>query len=135
MDYDNTIDDIKREVFLLRNKLTAVELKLAQAKRVKMKREVENVIPFTPRKPFMKVELRPATPSSGKRGIKELVDEVIDGKKRRVGNGGIPFDPEGVRGKGIVVGLKIGGVLWRVGIGGVEAALEEGEFILTEGMR
>ena len=74
-----------------------------------MKREVENVIPFTPRREFTRAELRQATPTSGKRGIKELVDEVVDGKKRKVGYGGIQFDPEGVRGKGIMVGLKLGG--------------------------
>ena len=49
--------------------------------------------------------------------------------------GGIPFDPEGVRGKGVVVGLKLGGVLWEVGIGGVLDALEEAGFILAEGAR
>ena len=135
MDLENTIDSLKREVSLLRDKLTEAELKLAEAKRAKMKEEVKNVIPFTPRKPFTKMELRPATPTTGKRGIKEMVEEVVDGKKRRLGYGGIPFDPEGVRGKGIIVGLKLGGVLWESGIGGVEVALEEAGFILTEGTR
>ena len=60
---------------------------------------------------------------------------MVDGKKRRVGYGGIPFDPEGVRGKGIVVGLKLGGVFWETRIGGVEDALEEAGFIITEGTR
>ena len=135
MDFSNTIDSLKREVSLLRDKLTTAELKLAEAQRQKMKMEVENVIPFTPRKPFTRVEMRPVTPTSGKRGIKEMVDEVVDGKKRKLGYGGIPFDPEGVRGKGIVVGLKLGGVLWETGIGGVLAALEEAGFILAEGAR
>ena len=111
MDIENTINSLKREVSLLRDKLPAAELKLAEAKRAKMKKEVENVIPFTPRKQFTRAELRPATPTSGKRGIKELVDEVVEGKKRKVGYGGISFDPEGVRGKWVVVGLKLGGVL------------------------
>ena len=104
MDIENTIDSLKREVSLLPDKLTTAELKLAEAKRAKMKKEVENVIPFTPRKLFTSIELRPATPTSGKRGIKEIVDEVVDGKKRKLGYGGILFDTEGVRGKGIVVG-------------------------------
>ena len=76
------------------------------------------------------MELRPATPNSGKRGIEAMVEEVVEGKKRYKG---IPFDPEGVRGKGVVVGLKVGGVLWEVGIGGVLNALEEAGFILAEG--
>ena len=112
MDLKNTIDSLKREVSLLRDKLTEVELKLAEAKRAKMKKEVENVIPFTPGKPYTRVEIRPVTPTTGKRGIKEIIEEVMDGKRRRVGYWGIPYDPEGVRGKGIIVGLKLGGVLW-----------------------
>ena len=135
MELENQIDSLKREVSLLRYKLTTAELKLAEAKRAKMKKAVENVIPFTPRKPFTKLELRPATPNSGKRGIEAMVEEVVEGKKRRMGYGGIPFDPEGVRGKGVVVGLKVGGVLWETGIGGVLDALEEVGFILAEGGR
>ena len=45
MDIENTINSLKREVSLLRDKLTVAELKLAEAKRAKMKKEVENVIP------------------------------------------------------------------------------------------
>ena len=135
MDQDNTIDSLKREVSLLRDKLTAAELKLAEAQRAKLRERVGVATPFTPRKTFTTTELRPMTPTSGKRGIKEMVDEVVEGKKRKLGYGGIPFDPEGVRGKGIVVGLKLGGVLWEVGIGGVVAALEEAGFILAEGAR
>ena len=80
MDIENAIDSLKREVSLLRDKLTAAELKLAEAKRAKMREEVKNVIPFMPRKPYTKVELRPATPNSGKRGIEAMVEEVVDGK-------------------------------------------------------
>ena len=135
MDFSNTIDSLKREVSLLRDKLTTPELKLAEAQREKMKREVENAIRFTPSKLYTNFDIRPVTQTSGKRGIKEMVDEVVDGKKRKLGYGGIPFDPEGVRGKGIVVGLKVGGELWETGIGGVLVALEEVGFILTEGAR
>ena len=35
----------------------------------------------------------------------------------------------------MVVGLKLGGVLWEIVIGGVLAALEEVVFILAEGAR
>jgi len=101
---------------------------------MKLRERVGEAIPFTPRKPFT-TELRPMTPTRGKREIKERVDEVVEGKRRRLRKGGIQFDPEGVRGKRIVVGLKLGGVLWEVGIGGVVAALEEVGFILTEGAR
>ena len=59
----------------------------------------------------------------------------MDDKKRKLRDRGIPFDPEGLRGKCIVVGLKLDGVLWEVGIGGVVAAIDEGGFILAEGAR
>jgi len=59
----------------------------------------------------------------------------VDGKKRKLREGGMPFDLEGLRGKGVVVGLKMGGVLWDVGIGGGVAALEKAGFILVEGAR
>ena len=65
-----------------------------------MKRESQNVIPFTPRMPFTRVELRPATLTSSKRGVSEMVHEMVDGKRRSMGYGGITFDPEGVRGQG-----------------------------------
>ena len=134
MDLDNTVESLKREVSLLKDKLTEMELKLAEDQRAKLRERVGSAMPFTPRKPFT-TEVRLLTPTSGKRGIKELVDEVVEGKKRKVGYGGIPFDPEGVRGKGVVVGLKLGGVLWETGIGGVLDALEEAGFILAEGGR
>ena len=135
MDLDNTLESHKREVSLLRDKLTTAELKLEEAQRAKLKERVGIATPFTPRKPTKMAEIRPLTPTSGKRGIKDMVEEVVEGKKRKLGYGGIPFDPEGVRGKGVVVGLKLGGVLWEVGVGGVLAALEEAGFILAEGAR
>ena len=52
-----------------------------------------------------------------------------------MGYEGILYDPEGVRGKGVVVGLKLGGVLWEVGIGGGLAPLGEAGFMLGEGAR
>lgn len=97
MGWDNKVEGLRREVSLLRNKLTEAELKLAESLREKIKKEVENVISFTPKKPYTKLELRPATPTSGKRGIKEMVDEVVEGKKRKLRYGRILVDPEGVR--------------------------------------
>jgi len=94
MDLDNTLKSLKREVFLLRDKLTAAELKLAEAQRAKVKESVGVATPFTPRKPAIVREVRPWTLTSGKRGIKDMVEEVVEGKKRKLGYGGILFDPE-----------------------------------------
>jgi len=131
---DNAVESLRREVSILKDKLNMVELKLVEAQRAKLRERVGEAIPFTPRKVFT-TELRPMTPTSGKRGIKEIGEEVMDGRRGRLREGGIPFDLEGVRRKGIVVGLKLGGVLWGVGIGGVVASLEEVGFILAEGAR
>ena len=46
MDLDNKVESLKREVSLLRDKLTTAELKLAEAQRAKMRKEVENVVPL-----------------------------------------------------------------------------------------
>jgi len=35
-----------------------------------------------------------------------MVEEMVDGKKRNLRDRGIPCDTEGLRGKGVVVGLK-----------------------------
>ena len=90
MDLDNTVESLKREVSLLRDKLTEAELKLAGAQRAKLRERVGSAVPVTPRKPTI-ADVQPMTPNSGKRGIKEMVDEVVEGKKRKLGYGGIPF--------------------------------------------
>ena len=81
-----------------------------------MRERVEVATPFTLRKPAMVAEVRSWTPTSGKRGIKDMVKEVVEGKKRKLGYRGIPFDPEEVRGKGMVVGLKLGVCCGRLGL-------------------
>jgi len=84
MDLDNTLESLKREVSLLRDKLTAAELKLAEAQRAKLKERVGIATPFTSRKPTKMAEIGPMTPTSGKRGIKDMVEEVVEGKKRKL---------------------------------------------------
>jgi len=69
MDLDNTVESLKREVSLLRDKLTVAELKLAESQRAKLKERVGTAILFMLRKPWTVTEMRPATPTSGKRGI------------------------------------------------------------------
>jgi len=40
-----------------------------------------------------------------------MVEEVVEGQKRKWRDRGIPFDTEGGRGKGVVDGLQLGDVL------------------------
>jgi len=54
---------------------------------------------------------------------------------KRFEEGGIPFHPVGLRGKRTVVGLKVNGVLWEVGVEGLLAALEEERFVICDGAR
>jgi len=57
---------------------------------------------------------------------------VDGGKKRKVGGS---FDPEKEEGKSIPRMVKVGGVRWEEGIGGVEAALREAGIGFCEGTR
>ena len=52
MAISNTIDSLKRGLSLLRDKLTTVEVMLAEAQTEKMIKRVENFIPFTLKKPY-----------------------------------------------------------------------------------
>ena len=70
---------------------------------------------------------------TSKRSLDDMVAQVVDGgKKRKVGGS---FDPEKEVGKSIPRMIKIGGVRWNEGIGGVEAALREAGVGFCEGMR
>ena len=73
-----------------------------------------------------------------------LVAEVVGGgKRRRLGDGGRVVDPEKAQPVGVIMGLKVGGVLWEDGIGGVRKGLEavgieicdEGRWLVGESTR
>jgi len=68
MDLDNTLKSLKREVSLLRDKLTAAELKLAEVQRAKLRERVGVGTPFKPRKPTKMAEIRPLTPTRARGG-------------------------------------------------------------------
>lgn len=65
---DNTVKSLKREVCLLRDRLTQAELKLVEAQRAELQEGVGKATPFTPRKSWTVAEIRPAPWTSGKRG-------------------------------------------------------------------
>ena len=70
---------------------------------------------------------------TSKRSLEDLVVQVVDGgKKRKVGGS---VDPEKEVGKSIPRMVKIGGVRWNAGIGGVEAALRKAGVGFCEGIR
>jgi len=70
---------------------------------------------------------------TSKRSLGDLVEQVVDGgKKRKVGGS---FDPAKEVGKSIPRMVKVGGVRWEEVIGGVEAALCEVGVGFCEGRR
>ena len=78
---DNTVERFKKKVSLHRDKLTEAELKLAKTQRAKLRERVGAAGPYMLRRSLETAELRPVTPVSGKRGIKETIGEVVEGKK------------------------------------------------------
>ena len=110
------------------------------------------IVVETPRK-IIPTEIRPATPMTPipfrlgrKRGgefggepkqMSRLV-EVEGGKRRKVENEeevGTQVDPEMEQGKGPMVGVKIGGVAWLVGVEGVVEELGRLGIVSFEGSR
>ena len=65
--------------------------------------------------------------------LDDLVAKVVDGGKKRKVEGS--YNPEKEVGKGIPKMVKVGGVRWDEGIGGVEAALPEVGVGFCEGTR
>jgi len=79
----------------------------------------------------------PKTPESPRNiTVEEIVAEVVcGGKRRRVGEVGREVDPEKAQPVGVIMGLKVGGVLWEDGIGGVEKGLETVGIEICDGAR
>jgi len=76
MDLDKTVESLKREASIFGDKLREVELNLVEAQRAKLRERVGTATPFTPRKTWPTTKARMMTPTSGKREIKEMVEEV-----------------------------------------------------------
>ena len=134
----STKDALARENKFLRGRLREVEEELRQARiklgenRIWKSEEEEMEARRNPwRTPSPEEERFPRETS--KRSLEDLVAQVVDGgKKRKVGGS---FDPEKGVGKGIPRMVKVGGVRWSEGIGGVEAALREAGVGFCEGTR
>jgi len=65
-----------------------------------------------------------------------MVAEVVGGgKRRRVGEEGREVDPEKAQPVGIIMGLKVGSMLWEDGVGRVEKRLEVVGIEICDGAR
>jgi len=120
---------------LLKGKLRQAEIELEVWRKGKTITTDRGRVPMSPRSPSPDEERFPRGVSRKRSivGLDDLVAQVVDGgKKRRVGG---RFDPEK---KGILrlpAMVKIGGVVWEDGIGGVSAALEEAGVEECDGTR
>jgi len=113
----------------------------------------KTAVAFTPKK-ITSTEMRPNTPMTpvspipfklGRKreggegdgsGLLSRVVEVAEGKRRKVEEEvGTRVDPEKEQGKGPVVGLKVGGVAWLVGVEGVVDELGRMGIVICEGSR
>ena len=133
-----TKDALARENKFLRGRLREVEEKLRQAmirlgeNRLWKSEEEEEEARRNPWRTPSPEEGRFPRETS-KRSLGDMVAQVVEGgKKRKVGG---LFDPEKEVGKGIPRMVKIGGVRWDEGIGGVEAALREAGISFCDGTR
>ncbi|KAG0639833.1 hypothetical protein HOY80DRAFT_1072020 [Tuber brumale] len=137
-----TTENLLRENQFVRGRLQRVEEELRQANirlgvnRVWKNEEEEEEARLNPwRMPSPEEERSPREASkkhmSG--SLEEMVAQVADGgKRRRVGGA---FDPENFEGNRVPFMVKIGGVRWEEGIGGVEVALCEAGVGFCDGTR
>jgi len=108
--------ELKRELGTVRAELEEMKLKLRML-------EGELWVPKTPKSPERVT-------------VESLVRQVVGaGKRRRVGEVGREVDPEKAQPVGVIMGLKVGGVLWEDGIGGVEQGLEAVGVEVCDGAR
>ncbi|KAG0123601.1 hypothetical protein HOY82DRAFT_544135 [Tuber indicum] len=96
-------------------------------------RETREFVPVSP-EPTPEPEERKGSGGGVKRGVRV---EEGEGKRRCVGEefGGNGFDPESWRGNWNPVAVKVNGVAWEDGIGGVLAGLWEAGVVSCEGSR
>ncbi|RPA91570.1 hypothetical protein L873DRAFT_1819228 [Choiromyces venosus 120613-1] len=147
MSSQNIIDLLREEVRVLRLKVSEMEIQL-QLNRgnpvpTPSRSERAQSVPTEPR---AICEGTPVAPRALVQKSRTWAKVIAEGKKRKVeenvrGSGdeekkvGRAPDPEENRGKGLPVMVKVGGVRWDDGIGGVVEGLKEAGFVSCEGGR
>ena len=90
----------------------------------------------TPMTPVLPIPFKLGRKRGGGEGDGSGSLVVEGGKRRKVEEEvGTPVDPEKEKGTGPVVGLKVGGVVWLVGVEGVVGELGRMGFVICEGCR
>jgi len=131
MAHTRLVDSLRKEIGNLKRELGTAR---AELEGVKLKLKMVEAEPWEPKTPKSPCGIT----------VEEMVAEVVGGgKRRRLGDVGRAVDPEKAQPVGVILGLKVGGVLWEDGIGGVRAGLEavgieicdEGKWLVGESMR
>ncbi|RPA92962.1 hypothetical protein L873DRAFT_1847444 [Choiromyces venosus 120613-1] len=148
MSSQNVIDILREEVRMLRKKVKEMEIQLHHTMRdpvptMSRSKRAQSV----PTKPRAIREGTPVAPRALVQKSHTWAKVITKGKKRKVGKdnsrgaeeeekrvGRVP-DPEENRGPGLLVMIKVGGMRWDDGIGGVVEGLKEVGFVSCEGGR
>ena len=136
---DALVKDLRKEVSKLQGLL--VERRKERAVAATLKRMIlTKVHPTMSRTPVSLIPFRLRRKREGgepdRSGSLSSVVEVVEGKRSKVDEeAGPQVDPEREQGKGPVVGLKVGGVVWLVGVEGVADELGGMGFVICEGSR
>ncbi|RPA98470.1 hypothetical protein L873DRAFT_1026608 [Choiromyces venosus 120613-1] len=148
MSSKNVIDTLREEVRVLNRKVQELEIQL----RLRPGNPVPTPSPRSERARLVPTEPRairegtPVAPRALVQKSRTWARVVAEGKKRKVEEGntrgaeeekkvGRAPDPEENRGKGVPMMVKVGGVRWDDGIGGVVEGLKEAGFVSCEGGR
>ena len=132
---EKIVGDLRKEISVLKGILCDKGKEKGVA--VTLKKFIPTEIPPT-------TPMTPVSPIPFKLGRKSGAGEddgsgsliVEGGKRRKVEEEvGTQVDPEKERGKGPVVGIKVGGVAWLVGVEGVVVVLGRMGFVICEGSR
>ena len=136
---EKKVRDLGEEVSRLKGLLDTWGRKTAVAFTPKkiMSREIRLNTPMTPVSPIpFKFGRKRGGGEGDGSGLLSRVVEVVEGKRRKIEEEvGTRVDPEKEWGKGPVVGLKVNGVAWLVGVEGVVAELGRLGIVSCKGSR
>ena len=129
---EKLVGDLRKEVSVLNGMLWDRERKAALDTPSKI--TISEVRPATPMTPVSPIPFRLGRKRGGGEGEGSGSLVVKGGKRRKVGEEvGPQVDPEKEKGKGPVVGLKVGGVACLVGVEGVVVELGRMGLVICEG--
>ena len=132
---ERKVEDLRKEISVLKGMLWDREKKEAVVATPKKIIPTE-IRPTTPMTPISPIPFKLGRKRGGGEGDGSGSLIVEGGKRRKVEEEvGTQVDPEKERGKGPVVGIKVGGVAWLVGVEGVVAELGRMGFVICEGSR